>query len=68
MRKIRELGSLPTDAFEKYMGLTLSQVRGQQYRRLSRAGLPTSVDQNLEILMLEAIWLKKNKCFKSGCN
>ncbi len=26
MRKIRELGSLPTDAFEKYMGLTLSQV------------------------------------------
>ncbi len=26
MRKIRELGSLPSDAFEKYMGLTLSQV------------------------------------------
>lgn len=27
MRKIRELGSLPSDAFEKYMKLTLSQVR-----------------------------------------
>ena len=26
MRKIRELGSLPADAFEKYMGLELSQV------------------------------------------
>ena len=26
MRKIRELGSLPADAFEKYMNLTLSQV------------------------------------------
>ena len=26
MRKIRELGSLPSDAFEKYMSLTLSQV------------------------------------------
>ena len=26
MRKIRELGSLPTDAFKKYMSLTLSQV------------------------------------------
>lgn len=26
MRKIRELGSLPADAFEKYMKLTLSQV------------------------------------------
>ena len=26
MRKIRELGSLPSDAFDKYQGLTLSQV------------------------------------------
>lgn len=31
MRKIRELGSLPTDAFEKYMSLTLSQVRSVLY-------------------------------------
>ena len=27
MRKIRELGSLPADAFDKYQGLPLSQVR-----------------------------------------
>ena len=27
MRKIRELGSLPADAFDKYQGLALSQVR-----------------------------------------
>ena len=27
MRKIRELGSLPSDAFDKYQGLALSQVR-----------------------------------------
>ncbi len=27
MRKIRELGSLPSDAFDKYQGLTLSQVQ-----------------------------------------
>lgn len=26
MRKIRELGSLPADAFDKYHGLPLSQV------------------------------------------
>ena len=26
MRKIRELGSLPADAFDKYQGLPLSQV------------------------------------------
>ena len=26
MRKIRKLGSLPSDAFDKYQGLTLSQV------------------------------------------
>ena len=26
MRKIRELGSLPADAFDKYHGLALSQV------------------------------------------
>ena len=26
MRKIRELGSLPSDAFEKYQNLTLKQV------------------------------------------
>lgn len=27
MRKIRELGSLPSDAFDKYQGLTLGQVQ-----------------------------------------
>jgi len=26
MRKIRELGSLPSDAFEKYQGLGVKQV------------------------------------------
>ncbi len=26
MRKIRELGSLPSDAFDKYQGLKLSEV------------------------------------------
>lgn len=29
MRKIRELGSLPSDAFDKYQGLTLSQVNNE---------------------------------------
>ena len=27
MKKIRELGSLPSDAFEKYQNLSLKQVR-----------------------------------------
>lgn len=27
MKKIRELGSLPADAFDKYQNLQLSQVR-----------------------------------------
>lgn len=31
MKKIRELGSLPQEAFEKYQTLTLKQVRGARF-------------------------------------
>ena len=31
MRRIRELGSLPSDAFDKYQGLALSQVHSTMY-------------------------------------
>ena len=39
MRKIRELGSLPAFAFEKYQNLTLSQVR-QSLNSVTQRGLP----------------------------
>lgn len=34
MKKIRELGSLPQEAFEKYQTLTLKQVRAHTYSLL----------------------------------
>ena len=37
MRKIRELGSLPSDAFDKYQGLTLTQVRHNHTQHLTNS-------------------------------
>ena len=42
MRKIRELGSLPSDAFDKYQGLTLSQV-GRVWKDVIKVYSLTSV-------------------------
>lgn len=39
MKKIRELGSLPQEAFEKYQTLTLKQVRAHTYSLLVPANM-----------------------------